>query len=108
MNMGQLQAILREEREADSEEARGHRVALRNVALCVLDLTTITRQRNGRGRAQTYNGDIVAIAGAARQLAEMVLGNAIDGTSDSDVSISEYEEWINAGERAAEVEEVQP
>lgn len=107
MNAGQMNAILREQREAESEDARENRAALRNVARCVLDLTTITRHHNGRGRAATYNGDISAIAGAARQLAEMVLANGHVEIMDED-AISVYEEWINAGERAAEVEELQP
>jgi hypothetical protein len=47
--------------------------ALRNVANCVMTLTEVTRYHNGKGRARTYNGDIDAIAGAARQLADMVI-----------------------------------
>ena len=47
--------------------------ALRNVANCVMTLTEVTRYHNGEGRARTYNGDIDAIAGAARQLADMVI-----------------------------------
>ena len=47
--------------------------ALRNVANTVMDLTTVTRYHNGKGRPRTYNGDIDAIAGAARQLADMVI-----------------------------------
>lgn len=46
---------------------------LRNVAQTVLDLTEVQRRYNGRGRCATYNGDVDAIAGAARQLADMVL-----------------------------------
>ena len=33
--------------------------ALRNVANCVMTLTEVTRYHNGKGRARTYNGDIV-------------------------------------------------
>ena len=55
--------------------------ALRNVANCVMDLTTVTRHHNGKGRAKTYNGDIDAIAGAARQLADMVIMALDDGTA---------------------------
>lgn len=47
--------------------------ALRNVARCVIDLTTVKRFHNGRNRSRTYNGDIDTIAGAARQLAEMTI-----------------------------------
>ena len=47
--------------------------SLRNVAQCVIGLTTITRYYNGRGRSRTYSGDIDAIADAARHLAELVL-----------------------------------
>lgn len=47
--------------------------ALRNVANTVMDLTTVTRYHNGKGRSRTYIGDIDAIAGAARQLADMVI-----------------------------------
>lgn len=47
--------------------------ALRNVANCVMALTEVTRYHNGKGRARTYNGDIDAIADAARQLADMVI-----------------------------------
>lgn len=51
--------------------------ALRNVANTVMDLTVVTRYHNGKNRSRTYNGDIDAIASAARQLADMVL-NAAD------------------------------
>lgn len=47
--------------------------ALRNVANAVIELTTVIRYYNGRGRSRTYNGDIDDIADAARQLANMVL-----------------------------------
>lgn len=49
--------------------------ALRNVANAVIELTAVIRYYNGRGRSRTYNGDIDAIADAARQLANMVLWN---------------------------------
>lgn len=47
--------------------------ALRNVANTVIALTEVVRYHNGRGRSRTYNGDIDAIAEAARQLADMVI-----------------------------------
>lgn len=47
--------------------------SLRNVASVVMALTEVTRYYNGKGRPRTYNGDIDAIAGAARQLADMVI-----------------------------------
>lgn len=47
--------------------------ALRNVANTVIALTEVVRYHNGKGRSRTYNGDIDAIADAARQLANMVI-----------------------------------
>jgi hypothetical protein len=48
---------------------------MRNVAACVLEYTERTRDWNGRGRPPTYAARVDAIAGAARQLAEMVLAS---------------------------------
>lgn len=47
--------------------------ALRGVANTVMAFTEVKREHNGKGRARTYNGDIDAIAEAARQLADMVI-----------------------------------
>ncbi len=63
---------LHAERPADtSPDDRA--TALRNVARCVLRHTAVKRLHNGRGRPSTYAADVDAIAGASRQLAEMVM-----------------------------------
>lgn len=49
------------------------REALKNVAQCVMQYTEVKRHHNGKGRHYTYAADVEAIAGAARQLAELVL-----------------------------------
>lgn len=64
--------------------------ALRNVAQCVIDLTTVKRFHNGRNRSRTYNGDIDAIAGAARQLAEMAINLIDTATPTNEVLMPHY------------------
>jgi len=46
---------------------------IRNVASVVHQYTKVTRPHNGRGRMPSYAVDKHTIAGAARQLAEIVL-----------------------------------
>jgi hypothetical protein len=59
---------------------------LLNVAACVMQHTEVTRRHNGRGRAATYASNVDAIAGAARQLAEMV--DAYFGEQETTITLT--------------------
>ena len=69
--------------------------ALRGVANTVMAFTEVKREHNGKGRARTYNGDIDAIAEAARQLADMVL-LMVEGREDANAEIGRLRARLDA------------
>src|SRR6185437_16056818 len=60
---------------------------IRNIAQVVMDYTQVTRDHNGHGRPPTYVARVDAIAGAARQLAEMVVAH-----------LDQQHQWPNSGD----------
>jgi hypothetical protein len=68
---GEAAAQAADRREARVRELTDEQKML-NVAACVRQYTEVTRRWNGRGKSSTYAASVDAIAGAARQLAEMV------------------------------------